>query len=66
MSDDAIKAAERAIAAILAELERVTGSYVDSVDITNIEVTQMEDTRPQVIRSVSIDVRRLPGTRWEQ
>lgn len=60
-----IRETEKKIAALLAELEATTGQLVERVDISDIEITNMEDTREEMLRRVCITLRRLPGSRWE-
>jgi hypothetical protein len=58
--------AEGAIARILQQLETDSGEVVDRVEMVDVEVTRLEDTRPQMWREVSIKTRRLPGHQWAQ
>ncbi len=62
--DDQTNSAEQRIAAVLAELEIATGSLVRRVEIFDLEVTRLTDTRRQMLRSVRIDLQPIPGTRW--
>jgi hypothetical protein len=59
-----ISEAERQIAKILCALEKDTGQVVESVNINDIEITSIGDDRQQFQRSISIEVKRLPGTHW--
>lgn len=59
-----IEEAERQIGAILAELETSSGSVVRGIRIDDIETTKFEDTRPQFISKVCIELERLPGRDW--
>lgn len=61
-----ITEAERKIASVLAEIESDTGMVLDTLEIKDIEVTQFTDDRPQWLRSVYIEMKRLPGTRWDK
>lgn len=62
----AVKRAELRIGTILAALERETASLVDDVEIRNIAVTTVCDEREQIRRRVAVDLKRLPGTCWEE
>jgi hypothetical protein len=59
-----ITKAEREIAAILAQLERDTGSIVTDIEIKSIEVTTMQDDRRMLQQCVLVELERLPGTCW--
>ena len=59
-----IIAAEREISRILAKLESDTGMVLDSIGVNDIEVTTFSDDRPQWLRIVTLEMKRLPGTRW--
>ena len=59
-----ISKAELEIAKILEEVERETGSVVESVFLDDIEVTTIESTRQELARRVRLEVKRLPGTNW--
>lgn len=59
------KACERQIAALLARLEGLTGCYVDGVHIHDDDVTTVADAAPQHARRVEINLKRVPGSRWE-
>lgn len=50
--------AETQIAAILADLEKRTGSYVDGIEISDVEVPAWDSPVPEVVRRVEIDLRR--------
>jgi aspartokinase-like uncharacterized kinase len=62
--DGLITTAEKDIAKILAKLEEDTGAIVAQVEVRDMEVTCVDDQRPQWLRSVMINMRRVPGTRW--
>jgi hypothetical protein len=62
--DGLITTAEKDIAKILAKLEEDTGAIVAQVEVRDMEVTCVDDQRPQWLRSVGINVKRVPGTRW--
>lgn len=64
MSDD-IKNAERQINSILADLEATTGCLVQSIELRDIEITAFGDERAQLLRGVRIELKPLPGTRWQ-
>jgi hypothetical protein len=55
---------ERAIALILKELEQASGALVESVDIVDVDVTTISDTRQILDRRVSIKLKPVPGTNW--
>lgn len=61
-----ITAAEKEISDILAKLETDTGMVLESINVNDIEVTTFTDDRPQLLRSVSLEMKRLPGTRWSK
>jgi hypothetical protein len=61
-----IAAAEHEIANVLRTLETDTGMVLDTIDVTNIEVTVMTDDRPQWLRRLNIEMKRLPETKWDQ
>lgn len=61
-----IAAAEKEIARVLAKLESDTGMVLETIDVRDIEVTTLGDDRPQWLRRVAIEMKRLPGTRWSQ
>ena len=56
--------AEQAIAAVLRQLEVDCDCLVDSIVISDIDVTQMEDDRTKLLRTVAVVTHRLPGRRW--
>jgi len=58
--------AEQEIATILAGVEREYEADVDGIEIQDIEVTRMEDNRPQLQRHVRIEMKRRPGQDWAQ
>jgi hypothetical protein len=62
--ENPITVAEREIAAILAQLERDTGSIATDIDIKSIEVTTMQDDRRMLQQCVLVELERLPGTCW--
>ena len=62
--ENPITVAEREIAAILAQLERDTGSIVTDIEITSIEITTMRDDRRMLQQRVLIELQRMPGTCW--
>jgi len=59
-----INAAEKEISDILAKLETDTGMVLDRLGIRDTEVTRIEDTTEQWLRTVVIRMKRIPGTRW--
>lgn len=60
------RATERAISALLARLEGLTGCYVDGMHIHNDDITTIVDMAPRYARRVAIDLRRAPGSRWDK
>jgi hypothetical protein len=62
--ENPLTVAEREIAAILAQLERDTGSIATDIDIKSIEVTTMQDDRRMLQQCVLVELERLPGTCW--
>lgn len=56
---------ERIIAKALAELESESGSKVESIEICDIEITQIDSPAPRVVRRVKISL--TPSTRafWD-
>jgi hypothetical protein len=60
-----ITGAEKEIATVLARLEVDTAMVVEEISLRDVEVTTFSDTRPQYIKSVAIEMLRLPGTRWD-
>lgn len=61
-----ITAAEKEISKVLAKLEADTGMVLDNLKVRDMEVTTIDDPRPQWLRRVAIEMKRLPGTRWDQ
>jgi hypothetical protein len=59
-----IGSAEHQIAGILARLEADTGETVESIGLSQIEVTQIESERPEFAVRVAIQLFRTPGHRW--
>lgn len=49
---------------ILRELEVSTGSVVESIELRDIDVTTVDSGEQQLVRSVAIEMKRLPGTKW--
>ena len=64
MKADAIHRAEAEIARVLADLERETGSLVETLDLEDLDVTQLGNDRQQVLRRPVIRMRRMPGSEW--
>lgn len=62
---DRITAAEKQIAAILAQLENDTGTLVEDIDIRSLECTRMMDTRQIFHRRVVIECKPIPGSMWD-
>lgn len=63
-TNEQLAAAEVQIAAVLAKLERETDALVDDIQIKQMEVTRMQDDRPQMHRYVKITMHRAPGSQW--
>lgn len=49
---------------ILRTLEVSTGSVVESIELRDINVTTVDSGEQQLVRSVQIEMKRLPGTKW--
>jgi hypothetical protein len=64
MSTDLLFAAEREIAAILANLEKRTGQRVDSIRVDSFETTGVSDTRKVYKRQVLINLVAIPESDW--
>ena len=60
----AVTAAERSIAAILQDLEQLTGANVQALSVVDEDVTTCDSPRQVLARQVSIELRRQPGTWW--
>ena len=60
----AVTAAERSIAAILRDLEQLTGANVQALFVVDDDVTTCDSPRKVLARRVSIELRRQPGTWW--
>lgn len=58
-------AAERRIAAVLAELEVATDAYVDQVSVRAEDIKVLASGSQQWIRRVEITLRPAPGARWD-
>ena len=58
--------AEKEISEILKNLEINTGTVLNSICVKDVNMTSIEDERPQLIRRVLIEVLRQPGTKWSQ
>lgn len=56
---------QRQIAALLADLEKRTGCYVEDLKLHNIETTNINSSAPEFMRRVEVDLRRQPGSRWQ-
>lgn len=63
--DQEIKEAELQIAKILEKLEKTCGTLVESISISSIDVTGMNDVRAQHQQKVDIQMVRLPGHQWQ-
>jgi len=60
-----VRDAEYQIAMILAEVEKQTDSLINSVTIHDVAITDMQDSRPQRIRQVKIELDYRPGSHWQ-
>lgn len=49
---------------ILRSLEVSTGSVVESIELRDLDATTAECREQQLVRSVAIEMKRLPGTKW--
>ena len=56
--------AERQICAILAALETDSGMLINSISVNDIYITNMSSTTKELVRSVEIELHRLPGHSW--
>ena len=64
-NDSLITKAELDIARILAGLETATGQLVQYIGISDLEVTNVGDERPQFRCRVHVHLERLPGRQWD-
>lgn len=60
-----VEAMQKQIAFLLADLEKRTGSYVEGIEVRNVEVTGILSASPEYSRRVVIDLRRQPGSLWD-
>jgi hypothetical protein len=58
-----VPAATQRINDILRSLEVTTGSVVESIELRDLDVTTV-DGGPEILRSVQIEMKRSPGTKW--
>lgn len=65
-TENLIAAAEKEISKVLAKLEADTGMVFEHLEVRDTEVTTLGDPRPQWLRRVVVEMKRLPGTRWDQ
>jgi hypothetical protein len=56
-----VTSVEKQIAALLADLEKHTGCYVDGLALHKIEVTTMSSPAPEYLRRVEVDLRQAPA-----
>lgn len=63
-SQGKIEYAKKEITKILSQLESDTGMIVDELAVEDIDVTTMGDNVRQILRTVILEMKRLPGTRW--
>lgn len=56
--------AEKEISRVLEKLEASTGMVLDRLELRDTEVTSIGDNRPQLIRHIVVEMKRLPGTCW--
>jgi len=59
-----VSTAPQRINNILRDLEVSTGSVVESIELRDLDVTTVECREQQLVRSVAIEMKRLPGTKW--
>lgn len=64
MSTELVTKAERAIDAILSQLERDTGECVQSVEIIRTDITKLGDERKKHMAGTFITMFRTPGNEW--
>lgn len=62
--DARVAEAELQCAAILAQLETETGCLVEGLRLHGIDVTGLSNNRQQLLQSVVISLRRVPGHEW--
>lgn len=60
-----IEQSKDAINRILEQLERDSGQLVESVEIRNLNVTKFSDPAVQWLRSIEIELRPMPGAKWQ-
>jgi len=63
--EELIIEAEGKIAAILKQLEINMDMLLEGIDVQDIDITQMSDSRIQLQRRVVISMRRTPGSNWD-
>jgi hypothetical protein len=59
-----VEACEANIASLLKLLEQTTGDLVESIDVVDMEVTTLEDSRPRMQKKVVITMMRRAGHEW--
>lgn len=57
--------AEKEIATILKNLEVATDAVIQKIEVRDLEVTNVHSTRQEIMRHVHIEMKTMPGTRWE-
>ena len=65
ISEDRLIDAQQSIARTLQDLEAKTCSYVEAVEVDEIDVTQIHDSKIRLVRSVRIKLRSRPGRGWD-
>ncbi len=59
-----VEEAEKAIAKILAELERTNEGYVEAIAVKSIDMTRLEHGRVHLVRHIEITFKPKPGSDW--
>lgn len=57
--------AQKAVAAILKDLESSTGTIVSGIQLERLDVTELNDDFPRHLMIVAIETERLPGHEWD-
>jgi len=57
--------AQKAVAAILKDLESSTGTIVSGIQLERLDVTGLNDDFPCHLMTVAIETERLPGHEWD-
>jgi len=62
---DPVVKAEKEINFILANLESETGALVEEINLQSLDITSIGSTKQLLQRSVKIELKPVPGTRWD-